>query len=152
MAKAKAVSDEELVVALLDHGTIKEAAQAVGLSERTVYDRMTKSDFQAIYRAAKNDLIRSAVVSLNKRIQSAVDVIVDIMEDAETNPATRLQAAQTILSNAAKFSTRLQADEAAVVSQREMDKFLYRDQRAGPRRQALIFLCSYLARGPDPHP
>ncbi len=123
MAKAKAVSDEELVVALLDHGTIKEAAQAVGLSERTVYDRMTKSDFQAIYRAAKNDLIRSAVVSLNKRIQSAVDVIVDIMEDAETNPATRLQAAQTILSNAAKFSTRLQADEAAVVSQREMDKF-----------------------------
>lgn len=123
MAKSKAVSDEELVVALLDHGTIKEAAQAVGLAERTVYERMTKSDFQAAYRAAKNDLIRAAVVNLNKRIQSAVDVVVDIMEDTDTNPATRLQAAQTILSNAAKFSTRLQADEAAVVSQREMDKF-----------------------------
>ena len=123
MAKSKAVSDEELVVALMDHGTIKEAAQAVGLAERTVYERMTKSDFQAAYRAAKNDLIRAAVVNLNKRIQSAVDVVVDIMEDTETNPATRLQAAQTILSNAAKFSTRLQADEAAVVSQREMDKF-----------------------------
>lgn len=123
MAKSKAVSDEELVVALMDHGTIKEAAQAVGLAERTVYERMTKSDFQAAYRAAKNDLIRAAVVNLNKRIQSAVDVVVDIMEDTDTNPATRLQAAQTILSNAAKFSTRLQADEAAVVSQREMDKF-----------------------------
>lgn len=123
MAKSKAVSDEELVVALLDHGTIKEAAQAVGLAERTVYERMTKSDFQAAYRAAKNDLIRAAVVNLNKRIQSAVDVVVDIMEDTDTNPATRLQAAQTILSNAAKFSARLQADEAAVVSQREMDKF-----------------------------
>lgn len=123
MAKAKAVSDEELVVALLDHGTIKEAAQAVGLAERTVYERMTKSDFQAVYRAAKNDLIRAAVVNLNKRIQSAVDVIAEIMEDQETNPAVRLQAAQTLLSNAAKFSTRLQTDEAAVVSQREIDKF-----------------------------
>lgn len=123
MAKAKAVSDEELVVALLDHGTIKEAAQAVGLAERTVYERMTQSDFQAVYRAAKNDLIRAAVVNLNKRIQSAVDVIAEIMEDQETNPAVRLQAAQTLLSNAAKFSTRLQTDEAAVVSQREIDKF-----------------------------
>ena len=123
MAKGKGITDEQLVVAILDHGTIREAAQAVGLAERTVYDRMTKSNFQAVYRAAKNDLIRSAVLNLNRRIQSAVDVVASIMEDEEINPATRLQAAQTILNNAAKFATRLQADEAAVVSQREMDQF-----------------------------
>ena len=34
------------------------------------------------------------------------------MQDADANPAIRLQAAQTILSQAAKFSERLDAVDA----------------------------------------
>lgn len=123
MAKTKAISDEAIVAALLANGTIKAAAEAVGLSERAVYDRMKNGDFQALYRSAKNDLIRSAVVDLNKRVQRAIDVIAEIMEDPDTNPATRLQAAQTVLTQAGKFAQRLQADESAVVSQREINDF-----------------------------
>ena len=42
MTKEKAVSDEQIIAALLQHGTIKAAAAAVNLSERALYDRMNK--------------------------------------------------------------------------------------------------------------
>ena len=48
MAKSKAISDEQLIAALLANGTIKAAAAAVGLSERAVYDRMNDGDFKAL--------------------------------------------------------------------------------------------------------
>ena len=35
------------------------------------------------------------------------------MTDKEVNPATRLQAAQTIINNAGKFAERLTKDETA---------------------------------------
>ena len=112
MAKAKAVSDEQLIAALLANGTIKAAAGVVGLSERAVYDRMNDGDFKALYKSAKADLIRGAVVNLNNQVQAAIDTVVEIMQDDSNNAAIRLQAAQTILNNAGKFAQRLQADES----------------------------------------
>ena len=124
MSKQTAISDEQIIVALLDHGTIKAAAGAVGLSERAIYDRMSKGDFQALYKSAKADLIRSAVLDLNRQTHAAIDTVVEIMRDPENNAAVRLQAAQTILNNAGKFAQRLQVDEASVITQQETNKFM----------------------------
>lgn len=123
MAKEKAISDEMIISALLTAGTIKQAAAAVGLSERTVYDRMNTGEFQALYKAAKADLIRSAVFSINSKLQEAIDTITEIMNDTETNAAVRLQAAQTILNNAGKFAARLQSNEDSIISQTESNEF-----------------------------
>ena len=60
---------------------------------------------------AKNDIIRKAVYSINAKLSEAIDAVADIMNDADTNPAVRLQAAQTIINNAAKFAERLTKDE-----------------------------------------
>lgn len=112
MAKnTKAVSDEEIIAAILQHGTIKEAAQAAGVAPRTVYDRMEDREFRSLYMAAKNDIIRKAVFSINEKLSQAIDAVVDIMTDKDNNPAVRLQAAQTIINNAAKFADRLAKDE-----------------------------------------
>ena len=112
MAKnTKAVSDEEIIAAILQHGTIKEAAQAAGVAPRTVYDRMEDREFRALYMAAKNDIIRKAVFSINEKLSQAIDAVVDIMTDKDNNPAVRLQAAQTIINNAGKFAERLAKDE-----------------------------------------
>lgn len=121
--RAQAVSDEEIIAALLFTGTIKAAADAAGLSTRALYDRMNAPEFRTLYRQAKTDVIRSAVHNLNSHIQEAVDTIAEIMTDADTNPATRLQAAQTILSNAEKFSKRLQAEENGIQSDKESNLF-----------------------------
>lgn len=112
MAKnLKAVSDEEIIAALLQHGTVKAAAEAAGTTPRTIYDRMQDRTFRAAYSAAKDDIIRKAVFSINEKLSEAIDEVAAIMTDKEISPAIRLQAAQTILNNAERFAARLRSDE-----------------------------------------
>ena len=111
MAKVKAVSDEEIIAAILQHGTIKEAADAVRLTTRAIYDRMESREFRSMYMAAKDDIIRGAVFSINGKLSKAIDTVQEIMQDKDNNPAIRLQAAQTIINNAGKFAERLTKDE-----------------------------------------
>lgn len=120
MAKA---SDEKIIAALLDGGTIKNAAAALDISERTIYDRMTAGNFQELYKSAKADLLRAAVIKINSHLQAAIDTAAEIMTDKDNNPAIRLQAAQTILNSAGKFAQRLQADESGILSQHESNIF-----------------------------
>ena len=84
---------------------------------------MNDGDFQALYKAAKADLIRAAVFNLNSKLQEAIDTVAEIMADPDNNAAIRLQAAQTILNNAGKFSQRLQADENSVINQVDSNRF-----------------------------
>jgi len=107
----KAISNEEIIAALLQHGTVKDAAAAAGTTPRTIYDRMNDREFRAEYMEAKNDIIRKAVFTINEKLSAAIDTVADIMTDKDNNPAIRLQAAQTILNNAGKFAERLTHDE-----------------------------------------
>lgn len=121
--REQAVSDEQIIAALLNNKTLKTAAAAAGISERAIYDRMNDGDFQALYKAAKADLIRAAVFNLNSKLQEAIDTVAEIMADQDNNAAIRLQAAQTILNNAGKFAQRLQADENSVIHQVDSNRF-----------------------------
>ena len=102
-----AVSDEEIIDALLQSGSIAQAAELTGIGQRTIYDRMGTRDFKAAYSAAKSDIVRAAVLSLNRSLSAAVEVVTGIMNDDSNNAGTRLQAAKMIIENAAKFSDRL---------------------------------------------
>lgn len=129
MAKSKvtkSVSDEQIIAALLEHGTQRAAAAAVGVDEKTIYNRMNDGEFQALYKSAKADIIRSAVFSINSQLEAAVKTIIDVMQDEKNNAAVRLQAAQTILNNAGKFAERLQTEETRAINQKEVNEgFLY---------------------------
>ncbi len=112
-SNATAVSNEQIIAALLQSGTIREAAQAVNISPRAIYDRMKEDrEFRGMYAQAKTDLMRQAVFSISGRLSEAITAVADIMNDPETNAAVRLQAAQTIINNATKFSKWLQEDES----------------------------------------
>lgn len=113
--KQSALSDEQIIAAILTGGTFTEAAKALNVSTRTLYDRMASRDFKALYNGAKTDIIRGAVLKINHKLAEAIDTVSEIMTDKEVNPATRLQAAQTLISNAAKFSERLQHEELSNV-------------------------------------
>ena len=102
-----AVSDEEIIAALLQSGSIAQAAELTGISARSIYDRMGTRDFKAAYSAAKSDIVRAAVLTMNRSLAAAVDVVTGIMNDDSNNAGTRLQAAKMIIENAAKFSDRL---------------------------------------------
>lgn len=113
MAKTntKTVSNEEIIAALIQHGTIKDAAAAAGTTPRTIYDRMKERDFRSEYMEAKSDIVRKAIFTINGKLSAAIDEVAAIMADKEVNPAIRLQAAQTILNNAGKFAERLTREE-----------------------------------------
>lgn len=108
-----AVSDEEIIAALLNSGSIQQAAALTGISARSIYDRMGTRDFKAAYSAAKADIVRAAVLTLNRSLSAAVEVVAGIMNDENNSAGTRLQAAKMILENAAKFSDRLAAEDKA---------------------------------------
>lgn len=123
MAKQTAITDEEIIAALITSGTITQAAAKVGLSTRAVYDRMATRNFKTLYYGAKTDIIRAAVLKINKSLTDAIETVSEIMTDKEVNPATRLQAAQTIIGNAAKFSERLQREEHSNIENNVKDIF-----------------------------
>lgn len=103
----KATSNEEIIAALLQHGTIKEAAEAIGITPRTIYDRMKSHDFMADYAAAKSDILRSAVINVSGKLSQAFEEVNGIMTDKGINPAIRLQAAQTIINSASKLTAQM---------------------------------------------
>lgn len=107
----KTNSDEKIIAALMDAGTIKGAAALLSMGERTIYERMQENTFQELYANAKADLLRAAVTKINAHIEAAIDTTAGIMANAEVNPAIRLQAAQTILNTASKFAERLRTEE-----------------------------------------
>ncbi len=123
MANNKAISDEQIIAALLSHSTVAAAGAAVGLSARAMYDRMANNEFKVLYKAAKADVVKAAVSTLNGKVVDAINTIADIMADKENNVAVRLQAATTILTNAGKFTDRLEAAEYNVLQQIHSNKF-----------------------------
>lgn len=107
------VSNEQVIAALLQHGTVKAAAEAAGIAPRTIYDRMADRKFRADYMEARNEIVRAAVFSINQKLSAAIDTVAEIMSDKDNPPAVRLQAAKTIIDNAGKFAERLTKDETA---------------------------------------
>ena len=110
---AKKSSDEQIIAALLQFGSMREAAAACNISPRTIYDRLEDREFRALYMSAKSDIVRKAIFSINEKLSGAVDAVAEIMTDKDVNPAVRLQAAQVIFNNAGKFSDRLTIEEKA---------------------------------------
>ena len=102
---------EKVIAALLLHGTEKEAAEAAGITQSKMRELMKERSFISDYTAAKNDIVRKAVLTMNEKASDAVNVVAEIMND-QSNPAPlRLSAAQTIINNAGKFADRLSKEE-----------------------------------------
>ena len=107
----KKVENEVIISALLQYGTIKDAAAALSITPRAIYDRMRETEFSAAYMEARNDVLRAGLHNLNEKVGAAIEEIASIMTDKDVNAAIRLQAAQTILTHAGKFAERLAHDE-----------------------------------------
>ena len=100
----KRLSNEIIVTALLEKGSIRAAAAKLGLKERTIYDRMKTEDFKALFKQAKTDYLKSATAKLQSNIGKAADTLVNVMEAEETPPSTKVYCANSILQQALKFT------------------------------------------------
>lgn len=98
------LSDETIIAALVETGSVKEAAAALQCNTKTIYDRMKKPDFKTLYSQAKADVLKSATAKLQGKVCEAIDTLSGIMNDADAAKQTRVNAAASILTYAARFT------------------------------------------------
>ena len=92
----------EAIVALLSHHTVREAAQAVGIGETTLYRWLQEPVFQDAYREAKFEVVQQALSQLQQACGEAAGVLREIMKDTKVSPHTRVTAARVILETSIK--------------------------------------------------
>lgn len=115
----KRLTDETIITALVEAGSIKEAAGKLHCTPRTIYERMKKPAFRELYNQAKGELMKTAAAKLQGNLTGAIDTLVSIMTDKETAAQTRANCAVSILQYGARFAEatdiieRLEALEAA---------------------------------------
>lgn len=100
----KRLTDEEIIAALIDSGSIKGAAASLECTARTLYERMKKDEFRALYTQAKAEIIRTATAKLQGNLGGAIDTLAEIMNDKEAAKQTRANCAVSILQYGARFT------------------------------------------------
>jgi hypothetical protein len=91
------------IAALLAQRTIAEAAQQVGIGERTLLRWLQEdSAFQAAYRTARRHVVQHAVAQVQQATSTAVATLEAIMQDSTASASARVSAAKAVLETAIK--------------------------------------------------
>ena len=126
MASKKRLTDEAIIAALIEHGSIKGAAASLQCTARTLYDRMKKPEFKKLYAQAKSEVLKTATAKLQGNLCGAIDTLAAIMTDEEAAKQTRANCAVSILQYGARFTEatdvleRLEAIEEAQALQNNL--------------------------------
>ncbi len=88
---------ERALVALLDCGEIKKAAEIAEVGEVTLWRWLQSPDFQSRYRAARRQLVETAIAQLQSDCTRAARVLREVAEDRQAPASSRVAAARTIL-------------------------------------------------------
>jgi DNA-binding MurR/RpiR family transcriptional regulator len=88
---------ERALIALLDCGEIKKASETAGVNESTLWRWLQSPDFQSRYRAARRQLVETAVAQLQSDCTIAARVLREVAEDQQAPASSRVAAAKAIL-------------------------------------------------------
>jgi len=108
---------EKAIIALLLEKTIQDAAKRVGVTDGTLRRWMGDQIFKTAYTQARAEATSQSMARIQGACTKAVDTLIEIMDDREKPPSTRVSAAKTVLEMAVKateldvIETRLSALE-----------------------------------------
>ncbi len=88
---------ERALVALLDCGEVATASERAGVSRITLWRFLQQPVFQSRYRAARRQLVETAIAQLQSDCTTAARVLREVAEDREAPASSRVAAARTIL-------------------------------------------------------
>lgn len=95
------------LAALLDTPTVVAAARSCGVGERTLRRWLAEdTQFSAAFRAARRELVDQITARLAVAAGKALDVLVEVMEDAASPPAVRVASAGKVLDLSVRVSER----------------------------------------------
>ncbi|MBP1934892.1 helix-turn-helix transcriptional regulator [Ammoniphilus resinae] len=118
---------EQVIVALLNYPTIKQAADASGVGETTIYRWLRDEDFKQSYKEVRHKALGNTIARLQQVSQQAVNTLQEVMMDDTATPNSRVSAAKAVLEMAFK------AYELEDLAQRveELEKHLEEGGKAG---------------------
>ena len=114
------VSDEQIIAALFSCGSNRDAAAALGVSQKALYERLKKPDFKSKLAQAKADILQAATNRAESRLNAAIDTMDEIMRNEENPVSVRLSASDAIIRQTLKLielvdvTKRLDEVEAAI--------------------------------------
>ena len=98
-----AISNAQIMAALVACGSVRTAAKAVGCSETTIRTRLTDPDFRAQYEKAKSEILLEACDALSARLTSAVDALSSVLDSDSTPVTVKVSAADAILRHGLRY-------------------------------------------------
>jgi hypothetical protein len=102
---------EQAIAALISAPSIAEAAQACGVSEKTLDRWLVLPEFAAAYEAARHQTLRDALQSLEAACTGAVAALVRVMSGEATPPATVVSAARSVLDYAMRGKELMELED-----------------------------------------
>jgi hypothetical protein len=99
-------ADRVLLRALACGATVENAARKAGVTERTVYRRLSDPAFQAELRKTGLEIFQRTAAMLSGAGIGCVKTLVDLQQDAAVQPNVRRHAARDVLDLSLKFRDR----------------------------------------------
>ena len=94
----------KVLAALLTAPNKAAAAQAAGISPRTLRDYLADEEFQRAYQKAFAGLVEDATRQAQQAISPALSTLLEITEHREEDAQARISAARAILSHGIKLT------------------------------------------------
>ncbi len=93
---------EQVIVALLTHRNVEQAARAVGISANTLLRWTKEPEFEAAYREARRTAFSQSIGRMEQASSAAVTTLLKIMTDPNAASSARVRAAEVVLERTAK--------------------------------------------------
>lgn len=91
---------EPIITAFLECSKNVDIAEKTGLSTKTIQRYRNDPELQKIIFERRSQYVETAVNRLNEAMVKAVDTLLEIIENDEIKPLTRLKAIQIMLQSA----------------------------------------------------
>jgi hypothetical protein len=117
----KDYKQDEAIAAFLSSASVRQAAQAAGISHHTLHAWLRDPAFRAQFSQARAEVLHQAIGHIANALVAAALVLRSIMLDADAPASARVAAAKSVFELALKdmeisqLQERLAAFEAALV-------------------------------------
>jgi hypothetical protein len=98
---ARGHQTEQIILALLEHGTFEKAAAALGISVITIWRWEKKPGSKEAFHKARREAFSRTIARLQHAGGAAVTTLLKVMVDKDAPAASRVRAADCVLNHAA---------------------------------------------------
>ena len=118
---------DAFLIALLEAGTTKEAYEKAGLPARTAYNYLKDETFKKELQARRGEVLRDSIHHLQANLTTCTRVLMEIVTDAGTPAAVKVQAINSVFSNYKNLSETIELRERIekLEERGEMDEDLH---------------------------